>query len=151
MKTNYNSTAFTPKEVEKGLHLKLIKHLLEEGAEFNDAYNDIHVWSDSYCTIVEWNQVHFDNSFGDGKFEFVDYDERIAKEVRFPDNHFELLPPEEEDEAIKEWLKENPGWEKNEWGFWYNVKEEKEIQEHLKDQGFSKADHDDLNEEQNGV
>ena len=54
MSEKYNSMAFTPEEVKKGLHLKLLNTLLDLNAAREDAsYNDIHIWSDSYCTIID--------------------------------------------------------------------------------------------------
>ena len=39
----------------------------------HDDYFEIHVWHDSFCTIVDFEKVPFDNSFG-GKFEYIEYD-----------------------------------------------------------------------------
>ena len=67
---HYNSMAFTPEEVARGQHLKLLKTLFELNADKEDAsYNDIHIWSDGYCTIIDW--VDYNPVFGGGKFEFV--------------------------------------------------------------------------------
>lgn len=116
----YNSMAFTPEEVEKGLHLKLLKTLLELTADKGDnSYNDIHIWSDGYCTIIDW--VDYNPEFGMGRFEFVPSDGYIMREFRFPDNHYEMFETDEEfNEALKEWLKDNPGWVMNQWGCWTN-------------------------------
>lgn len=133
MNKKYNSTAFTPAEVEKGLHLKLIKHLLEESAELEDSYNDIHITTDGYCTIIEWEQVPFNEEWG-GHFRYVAEDEVVMKEVIFPDNHTEYLFPNEVEDALKEWHKENPGWVQSEYGRWYNEKEQEDLKKYFDDQ-----------------
>ena len=120
MAENYNSMAFTPEEVEKGQHLKLLKTLFELNADKEDAsYNDIHIWTDGYCTIIDW--VDYNPEFGMGKFEFVPGDGYILREFRFPDGHYEMLADDDEfNEALKDWLKENPGWEQTSYGTWTN-------------------------------
>lgn len=120
-RTGYNSEAFTPEEVSKGLHLKLVSTLLEISDEQEDSHYDIHITSDGYCTIVEWCQVHED--FG-GKFAFVDEDQVVMTEFRFPDGHYEMFESDDEiDESLAAWLKENPGWVKNSYGIWVNEEE----------------------------
>ena len=134
MSEKYNSMAFTPEEVKKGLHLKLLNTLLELNAEREDAsYNDIHIWSDGYCTIIDW--VDYNPEFGCGKFEFVDSDEYVMYEGQFPDNHIEMCWDEEDfNNRLKDWLKENPGWEKTEYGTWYNKKEQEAFRKMLEKQ-----------------
>lgn len=114
----YNSQAFTPKEIEKGVHSKFIKYLLEISAELEDSYLDIHITTDGYCTIVEWIDVANDAQLSKGAFEFVGSDEAIFKEVQFPDGTYEYVPSCEAEDRLNEWLKENPGWAKNTWGTW---------------------------------
>lgn len=80
MKTEYNSQSFTPKEVAKGLHLKLLNVLLELNAEFENRYNDIHIWTDGYCTIIDWTEAYYDDA-GEGRFEFVSLEESEEKDV----------------------------------------------------------------------
>lgn len=41
------SVAFTPEEVEAKEHIELLNFLVKRGAE-------IRIWTDGYCTIVEW-------------------------------------------------------------------------------------------------
>lgn len=53
MKREYNSEAFTPEEVAKGLHQKLLNTLLEISKEQEDSHYDIHITSDGYCLIIE--------------------------------------------------------------------------------------------------
>ena len=53
----------------------------------------------------------------------------------FPDNHTEMCWDEEDfNNRLKEWLKENPGWEKTEYGHWYNKKEEEAFRKMLEKQ-----------------
>ena len=124
---NYNQMAFTPDEVKKGLHLKLLNTLLEISNELKDSHLDIHITDDSYCLIIEWCDVYYDKSLGSGKFEFVGEDETVMKEVFFPDNHCEYLLPDEVDDRFKEWLDEQAKageiWEKTPYGTWTNKTE----------------------------
>ena len=120
----YNSQAFTPEECEKGLHLDLIKFLLEQSNKFENSYYEIHIDSDGYCTIVEWYDRRYDGADGDDGWKFVDYEHELMYRQEFPDNHYEyVFSKEEGQELLDEWLKEHPGWKKNEYGHWYNAKE----------------------------
>lgn len=126
---NVNSQAFTPEEVEAGAHLDLINALLKINKKSSDSsYNDIHITTDGYCTIVEWYHKLEDDGAG---FHFVGCDQVIFNEVRFPDEHTEYLP-EDADEAIAEWLKDNPGYIKNEWGHWVKEDEQWDMNADLK-------------------
>lgn len=128
---NYNSMAFTPEEVAKGQHLKLLNALLDLTSGKEDAsYNDIHIWSDGYCTIIDW--VDYNPEFGMGRFEFVPGDGYIMREFSFPDNHYEMFSDEDEfNEALKEWLKDNPGWVKTSYGTWTNEIENEKFRQML--------------------
>ena len=115
----YNHQGFTPEEVKKGLLTDLLAYLLDYNKKSENYYYDIHITSDGYCTIVEWSDVSYDRDHGqEGKFQFVDYDEVVMKEVRFPDDHTELCYPEEAEDKLREWLIEHPEWRKNCWGCW---------------------------------
>ena len=65
-----NSMAFPPEEKEN--MKKLLKFLVED-YDSEEYYNEVHITTDGYCTIVEWDTVPYDRSFG-GKFEYVDVD-----------------------------------------------------------------------------
>lgn len=117
-----NSVGFTPEEVKKGLHLDLINYLLDYNKKSEHHFNEIHITSDGYCLIVEWVNNNYEYMAYNG-FKYVDEDHRIFKRVEFPDNHSEYLDDDEENEAIEEWIKDNPGWEKDRYGMWHNKKE----------------------------
>ena len=106
MKRNYNYKAFTPEEVNNGFHLDLINYLLDYNKKSDDNYYDIHITTDSYCTIVEWADVSYSEDFWDGRFQFVDEDECIMKEVRLSDGSITHI---DKDEDVDTWLKENDG------------------------------------------
>jgi len=137
MGEKYNSMAFTPEEVKKGLHLKLLNTLLELNAEREDAsYNDIHIWSDSYCTIIDW--VDYNDEYGCGKFEFVGGNEYVMYEGKFPDDHYEMCYSEDDfNKRLDDWLKEHPGWEKTEYGQWYNKAEQEAFRKMLEKQSIT--------------
>lgn len=103
----YNKKAFTPEEVEKGLHLDLIKYLLNYNLNSEDYYEDIHITTDGYCTIVEWCDVCRDKEIPSGSFEFVGEDQYVLTEIRFPDNHHEYLFEGEIETVAKKWLEDN--------------------------------------------
>lgn len=124
----YNSQAFTPNEVEKGLHLDLIKFLLEQSSKFEDSYYEIHIDSDGYCTIVEWYDKRYDGQDCNEGWQFIDWEQEVMYRQEFPDNHYEyVFSKEEGQELLDEWLKENPDWKQNEYGHWYNEKENEEF------------------------
>lgn len=122
MKREYNYQAFTPDEVEKGLHLDLLNYLLDHNKKNETQYYDIHITTDGYCTIIEWTDVDYDQKYGpDGKFEFVPADGCVMIEGTFPDNHTEMCYDEEDyKERLNDFLKENPGWVKTSYGTWTN-------------------------------
>lgn len=70
----YNSMSFTPNEVKKNLHIKLIESLVDIAAELEDGFYDIHLTTDGYCFIVEWSYVPNDYSFG-GTFEYKSFND----------------------------------------------------------------------------
>lgn len=118
MGREYNSQAFTPEEVKKGLHLDLLNYLLDHNKKNETQYYDIHITTDGYCTIIEWTDVSYNNEYGEeSRFEFVPYNGQVMLEYSFPDNHYEMFYSEEEyKERFQEWLKENPGWVKTSCG-----------------------------------
>ena len=122
MNRNYNYKSFTPEEVKKGLLNDLLNYLLDHNKKSDKFYYDIHITTDGYCSIVEWTDVSYNGDYGpEGKFEFVDCDQVVMLERTFPDNHTELCYDEEDyEERLKQFLEENPGWEKNQWGCWTN-------------------------------
>lgn len=86
-----NSQAFTPEQVENGELNDLIEYLLNFNKKSDKSYMDIHITSDSYCTIVEWVEIHYDFKGECGEFKFVDSDEYVMKEIRFPDGHYDMV------------------------------------------------------------
>lgn len=131
MSKNYNSQTFTPEEVKKGLHLELINCLLDYNSKADGYFNDIHIDSDGYCTIVEWVQESYTEACT--SFEFVDHDEEVMKIVYFPDNSCGYASNENEaNDMLALWLHDNPGWEKDEYGHWYqSVENDRNIKEIL--------------------
>lgn len=92
---NYNEVAFTPEDVEKGLDRQLLDTLLYYNREADAFYNDIHLWTDGYCHVISWTQIPFDGSLT-GKFKYVDEDEYVVKNYKFPDGHCELCFDDED-------------------------------------------------------
>lgn len=116
-----NSMSFTPEEVEKNLHTDLLDYLLKYNLSTpENSFLDIHVTSDSYCTIVEWAQVNYDESMNTG-FSYIDEEHVPARIVTFPDQHCELCFEDEADEAWDNWIKAHPEWRQDERGRWEEV------------------------------
>lgn len=131
MSRKYNCDSFTPEEVKKGFHLNLLNTLLKYNMESEDYYNDIHITTDGYCLIIEWDKIPYSHEYG-GSFKYVDESEVVMLEKIFPDNHIELCYNEEDyQERLAEFLKENPGWVKTEYGTWRNEVETKKIKQIL--------------------
>ncbi len=129
MNREYNSQAFTPEEVKKGLHLDLLNYLLDHNKKNETQYYDIHITSDGYCTIIEWTDVDYNQKFGpEGEFKYVPADGYVMIEKIFPDNHTELCYNEEDyQERLDEFLKEHPEWVKTSYGTWTNQKENEKL------------------------
>ena len=124
----YNEIVLKPEEVNNGLLTKWINFLTETSKELANSYYDIHITSDGYCTMIQFNDVSFDPTQESGKFEFVDYDEQVMKEVEMPDGTCQYIFREEDsEEVIKEFLKEHPNYYKNQFGRWVNKDEEIEF------------------------
>lgn len=118
-----NSQSFSPEEVKKGLLKDLLNYLLDYNKKSEHGYYDIHITSDSYCTIVEWAHVLYQFKDEEGKFVYVDSDGVVLKEVRLPDGNYDLFYPEEVEEKLIQWHKDNPGWVKTSHGTWINAEE----------------------------
>lgn len=119
---------FTKEDVEAGLMTEFVSFLCrysyQSGPRDFAQYNDIHIEpADCEEFIVEWEQAPWSHDYG-GRFEYVDRDQFVCNFVEFPDKHFEYTP-EDEDEAIKEWLGENPGWVTDSYGHWHYSEQEK--------------------------
>lgn len=120
-----NQQSFTPEEVKKGLHLDLIKHLLDYNEKSKDHYNEIMITTDGYCTIIEWVNLPYNKDWG-GHYEYINEDagEHVMVEYRFPDGSYVDIEPGTEKEVLEDWLEDNPGWEKTSYGVWHNKLEE---------------------------
>ncbi len=139
MKREYNSQAFTPEEIEAGLLQDLLNYLLNYNQKCKSGYYDIHIWSDSYCTIVDWVDINYEFDGEEGKFEFVPSNGQVMLEYSFPDNHYEHFYSEEEyQESLQEWLKENPGWVKTPYGTWTNEIENEKYRKMLEEEKETK-------------
>lgn len=128
-----NSQVFTPEEVKQGLHLDLIKHLLEMNEKSKKHYNQILVNTDGYCTMVEWVQRSYSDDSCDDRFELLEYDEVVMKEVHYPDNHYDYLPRDEVEQAFKDWCEEHPNYKQNQYGIWYDEDEVKAFEDFIEE------------------
>ena len=118
-----NSQYFSKEQIEAGEMAKLLDFLMNEAYGAGTHYNDIHIKpEDCEAFIVEWEQVPWDHSFG-GRFAYLNEDEVIMKEIRFPDGTYEHVIPEYANEVMTDWLREHPYWKKNKFGNWIDVHE----------------------------
>ena len=121
MSDSYNRMYFSKEDVEAGLMSELIsflcKYSYESGPRGLAHYNDIHINpEDCGAFSVEWVQRPWSNEYG-GRFEYLQEDQMPCYEFQFPDGHYIYTPEPEEDLEI--WLKDNPGWYKDDWGHWH--------------------------------
>ena len=100
----YNEEAFTPEEVAKGEHIKLINCLNDMDKDSRD-WHEILITSDGYCTIVRW--VKRSDCY-QHRFEYVDDDQIVMTEVIMPDNSVEYAFDEDDAKYLREeWEKKN--------------------------------------------
>lgn len=77
---DYNRQYFSKTDVEAGLHIKLIKFILEN-FESKEYRADLHVYhEDGGAIIVEWNRQLWNHIDEMGKFAFIGPDEHIEKD-----------------------------------------------------------------------
>ncbi len=121
--SDVNSMYFDKKDIESGLFIKFLNHLIEYNLESNEHYLDIHIKKeDCEAMIIEWVQNSYDYEFS--KFVELNEDECVMKEIHFPDGHYEYASCEaEEKELWDNWINEHPNWEKDQWGIWREKQE----------------------------
>lgn len=122
----------------------LLSFLISYNSDSLSLYNEIHIYQEESLTILEWEQVPYSRQYG-GKFMFVDEDHAVLKHVRFPDNHYEYLPADEEEKAIDNWLIDNPGWTVTSYGTWTYDPKTEIFQDYLKKNTVKFADIDEDN------
>lgn len=154
----YNEKAFTPEEVKAGMVGEFVDFLMKQDAKANDVkersstggYTNINITSDSYCVIVQWCEVFFNDD--SPKFEFVNEGETVATVLELPDNSTVLCWDEDDaQEYLDDFLKEHPYYKKNEYGHWYDENEQKEWEEWVKKNHPTMEDFDKENAEKYGI
>ena len=137
METNY--MIFSKKDQEKGLHLKFLNYLLEFNKESDDHFVEILIkpeecnfltieWIENYCETEDEYSIHY---------KPVSTDQYVMMDYEFPDGHYEYVESYEQgNELLQEWLKENPGWEKTEYGRWVNKEETEKLLKEFEDKGI---------------
>ena len=129
-----NTQYFSKAMVENGDLQKFLSTLFEQCYSDNIGdltyYNDVHVYPcDLGAFEVEWIQDTWKSEFKSSQgFVPLDIDEYTVKDYEFPDKHYEAFTSEEEfNEALQEWLQDNPGWKKHHMmNVWVHENEEKE-------------------------
>lgn len=114
----FNSMSFSPEDMKAGLHKELIDYLVNYHLNQDDRFNDIHLTTDGFCLIVEWEQVPYDHSYG-GSFRYVDEDSDVMRRVDLPDGSWEYIYEDDDpNQYLHDWLVEHPGWTKDDYGHW---------------------------------
>ena len=118
-----NSMYFSREDVKEGLMTKLLDYLCNYSYTADDDYCDIHIYPcDCGAFTVEWVQAPCSHDYG-SRFECVNEDQVVCTELQLPDGTWVTVP--NPDEFMEEWLEDNPGWHKNDYGCWVcdNLKE----------------------------
>ena len=124
-----NSQAFKPEEVKKGLLKDFLTMLLTISSKFEDSYYDIHITTDGYCIIVEWVDCFY--NYPSDQFKLVTENQAVMTELRYPDDSYEYVFPEEVDEKFQEWHKAHPEWIQTPCGTWTNQVENEKFRQSL--------------------
>ena len=106
----------------RGRMISLLELLLDMSYDTSGIYNDIHIKpEDCGAFSVEWEQLPWNSRYGGG-FQYVDEDQEVCILLDYPDGHSDYVPVGDEKVYLDDWLDQNLGWKKNEFGRW--VKEE---------------------------
>lgn len=137
METNYMT--FSKKDQEKGLHLKFLNYLLEFNKESDDHFVEILIKPEE-CNFltIEWIENYYETEDEYSiHYKPVSTDQYVMMDYEFPDGHYEYVESYEQgNELLQEWLKENPGWEKTEYGRWVNKEETEKLLKEFEDKGI---------------
>ena len=137
METNYMT--FSKKDQEKGLHLKFLNYLLEFNRQSDDHFVEILIKPEE-CNFltIEWIENYYETEDEySTHYKPVSTDQYVMMDYEFPDGHYEYVESYEQgNELLQEWLKENPGWEKTEYGRWVNKEENEKLLKEFKDEGI---------------
>ncbi len=134
METSYMT--FSKKDQEKGLHLKFLNYLLEFNRESDDHFVEILIKpEDCNFLTIEWIENYYETEEEySTHYKPVSTDQYVMMEFEFPDGHYEYVESYEQgNELLQEWLKENPGWEKTEYGRWVNKEENEKLLKEFKE------------------
>ena len=110
-----NLQYFSKEDIENGTFTAFVKALVDFGQTSKTHYNDIHITSlDCKAVQVEWEEINWQHKQEEGEFVFLDADHAVFKEVIMPDNTSQyVLEDIDENQLIKEWLKEHPTWKRS--------------------------------------
>ena len=86
--TTFNSMAFTPEEVRKGLLDKFVKTLNDLNQEKEQGFIEYHVTTDGFCTIVEFDDLFIRDE--DDKFQYVDENDWKDEDIALTEEEKEL-------------------------------------------------------------
>ena len=123
-----NLQYFSKEDIKNGTFTSFVKALVDFGNTSENHYNDIRIAPlDCGAVQVEWEEINFKHKNEEGEFVFVDSDHAVLKEIILPDESSRyIFDDEDENQIIKDWLKEHPTWKRSKTtGRYYDANEEK--------------------------
>lgn len=117
----HNTQYFAKEQYESGALSAFVKALMDQSYDAGGTKNEIRIRpEDLGAYSVDWIQIPWSGEYG-GSLEFLDEDQVIMTEFRFPDGHTELLEDDESFQGrLAEWLESQEAagvhWEKGLWG-----------------------------------
>lgn len=126
-----NHYSYSSEEVDQGLLDDLLNYLLDFNKKSTTKYYEIHISKQDDYTIVDVISCYYEHPEYTGHFEYVAEDQTIMDEMIFPDNSTMHVYPGTEDEVLKEWLEEHPGWVRTSYGTWTNEIDNQKFREAL--------------------
>ena len=130
MDRNYNRQYFDKKDEEQVKQFYDFLNFLMTSN--NIKYNDLHIYQDDSDYVIEWVQNNWIDSYGSNAYwRLLSCEDEIFTEIYLPNRTYQWIPKGTEDEFLKEWLEENPGWIKTDYGTWYNDEVQKELEKDI--------------------
>jgi len=122
MDRNYNRQEFRKDNEEQVKQFYDFLNILMISNDNN--YNDLHIYQDDFDYVIEWVQNNWTDEYGSNAYwKLLSCEDEIFTTIDLPDGSYQWIPKGTEDEFLKEWLEENPGWTKTDYGTWINKEE----------------------------
>lgn len=117
---------FTSLDTDKGK-----KQLVDTILMLLEQRKEIRIGTDGECLILEANES--DSEFTDASYQYINDDCEVMLRKEMPDNTYQYFFDDEEyQEILKEFLKEHSYYKQNDYGRWYDVREQEEFEKLVK-------------------